>query len=43
MQLKLMSYSVIYDGNCNFCVSLVQLLESIDRGQQFEYIPMQDV
>ncbi len=33
---------VIYDGNCNLCVSLVQLLEKIDRGLQFEYVPMQD-
>jgi len=33
---------VIYDGNCNLCVSLVQVLEKIDRGSQFEYAPMQD-
>lgn len=37
-----MSYYVIYDGNCNLCVTLVQLLESLDKGQQFRYIPMQD-
>jgi predicted DCC family thiol-disulfide oxidoreductase YuxK len=37
-----MSYFVIYDGNCNLCVSLVQLLENLDRGQMFRYIPMQD-
>ncbi len=36
-------YNVIYDGNCNLCVTLVQLLENIDQGQQFEYIPMQDL
>ena len=38
-----MSYIVIYDGNCNLCVTLVQVLESIDQGQQFEYIPMQNL
>jgi predicted DCC family thiol-disulfide oxidoreductase YuxK len=35
-------YKVIYDGNCNLCVTLVRLLERLDRGQQFGYIPMQD-
>ncbi|MEM6868913.1 MAG: DCC1-like thiol-disulfide oxidoreductase family protein [Cyanobacteria bacterium P01_C01_bin.121] len=35
-------YKVIYDGNCNLCVTLIQLLENLDRGQQFGYIPMQD-
>ncbi|MBE9064195.1 thiol-disulfide oxidoreductase DCC family protein [cf. Phormidesmis sp. LEGE 11477] len=35
-------YVVIYDGNCNLCVTLVQLLEKLDRGQQFSYVPMQD-
>jgi predicted DCC family thiol-disulfide oxidoreductase YuxK len=39
---SLMRYYVIYDGNCNLCVSLVQLLEQLDRGTQFSYIPMQD-
>lgn len=38
----LMQYHVIYDGNCNLCVTLVQLLENLDQGQQFDYIPMQD-
>ncbi|NEP46177.1 MAG: DUF393 domain-containing protein, partial [Okeania sp. SIO2H7] len=38
-----MSYIVIYDGNCNLCVTLVQVLESIDKGELFEYIPMQDL
>ncbi|MEZ2303583.1 MAG: thiol-disulfide oxidoreductase DCC family protein [Microcoleus sp.] len=38
-----MKYHVIYDGNCNLCVTLVQLLENLDRGQRFEYIPMQDL
>jgi predicted DCC family thiol-disulfide oxidoreductase YuxK len=35
-------YTVIYDGRCNLCVSLVQILEQLDRGQQFVYLPMQD-
>ncbi|MEL7067406.1 MAG: DCC1-like thiol-disulfide oxidoreductase family protein [Cyanobacteria bacterium J06634_6] len=35
-------YNVIYDGNCNLCVTLVQLLEKLDKGQQFRYVPMQD-
>lgn len=37
-----MKYHVIYDGNCNLCVTLVQLLENLDQGQQFNYLPMQD-
>ncbi|MBE9128296.1 MULTISPECIES: thiol-disulfide oxidoreductase DCC family protein [unclassified Coleofasciculus] len=37
-----MKYHVIYDGNCNLCVTLVQLLENLDKGQQFDYLPMQD-
>lgn len=37
-----MTYSVIYDGNCNLCVTLVQALEHLDRGHQFRYAPMQD-
>jgi predicted DCC family thiol-disulfide oxidoreductase YuxK len=35
-------YCVIYDGNCNLCVSLVKLLEAMDGGRQFQYLPMQD-
>lgn len=35
-------FCVIYDGNCNLCVSLVRLLESLDQGHQFRYVPMQD-
>ena len=35
-------YQVIYDGNCNLCVSLVKLLETLDRGERFLYTPMQD-
>ncbi|MCL2925539.1 MAG: DCC1-like thiol-disulfide oxidoreductase family protein [Trichodesmium sp. MAG_R04] len=38
-----MNYIVIYDGNCNLCVTLVQVLEGIDKGKLFEYIPMQDL
>jgi predicted DCC family thiol-disulfide oxidoreductase YuxK len=38
-----MKYNVIYDGTCNLCVTLVQLLENLDQGQRFEYIPMQDL
>ena len=34
--------TVIYDGNCNLCVTLVKGLEKIDQGQQFHYRPMQD-
>lgn len=37
-----MTYYVIYDGNCNLCVTFVQLLESLDNGQMFRYAPMQD-
>ncbi len=37
-----MAYTVIYDGDCNLCSNLVQLLEQLDRGQQFCYISMQD-
>lgn len=37
-----MSYYVIYDGNCNLCVSFVKFLETIDQGQRFSYISMQD-
>lgn len=35
-------YAVIYDGTCNLCVTLVRLLESLDKGAQFNYVPMQD-
>jgi predicted DCC family thiol-disulfide oxidoreductase YuxK len=37
-----MRYHVIYDGNCNLCVTFTQLLEQFDRGNLFDYIPMQD-
>ncbi|NEQ45715.1 MAG: DUF393 domain-containing protein [Leptolyngbya sp. SIOISBB] len=35
-------YTVIYDGTCNLCVTLVRLLEQLDKGAQFRYVPMQD-
>ena len=35
-------FCVIYDGNCNLCVNLVRLLETLDGGQLFCYVPMQD-
>ncbi|GAB4530443.1 MAG: DUF393 domain-containing protein [Pleurocapsa sp.] len=37
-----MKYHVIYDGNCNLCATFAQLLEQFDRGNIFDYIPMQD-
>jgi predicted DCC family thiol-disulfide oxidoreductase YuxK len=37
-----MNYHVIYDGNCNLCVTLVQALENLDKGQLFDYISMQE-
>ena len=37
-----MKYHIIYDGNCNLCTTLVQGLETLDKGQLFDYIPMQD-
>lgn len=37
-----MSYYVIYDGTCNLCVNLVRVLENLDQGHLFQYIPMQD-
>jgi predicted DCC family thiol-disulfide oxidoreductase YuxK len=37
-----MHYSVIYDGQCNLCITLVRALEQLDRGYQFRYLPMQD-
>ncbi|MGI0480160.1 thiol-disulfide oxidoreductase DCC family protein [Geminocystis sp. CENA526] len=35
-------YHIIYDGNCNLCVTFTQLLEKFDRGKLFNYIPMQN-
>ncbi len=37
-----MKYHVIYDGKCNLCSTFAQLLEKYDRGNIFDYIPMQD-
>ncbi len=37
-----MTYYVVFDGNCNLCTSLVQLLENLDRGEKFRYMAMQD-
>lgn len=37
-----MAYIVIYDGNCNLCTNLVQVLERLDQGDRFQYAPMQD-
>ena len=37
-----MQYYVIYDGNCNLCVTFTQLLEQFDQGNIFNYIPMQN-
>lgn len=35
-------YNVIYDGNCNLCVTFTQWLENFDQGNLFNYIPMQN-
>ncbi|MDB9529156.1 DCC1-like thiol-disulfide oxidoreductase family protein [Oscillatoria sp. CS-180] len=35
-------YTVIYDGTCNLCVTLVRFLEQLDQGKTFQYVPMQD-
>jgi predicted DCC family thiol-disulfide oxidoreductase YuxK len=37
-----MNYYVIYDGNCNLCVTLVRSLETLDKGKLFRYAPIQD-
>ncbi len=37
-----MTHTVIYDGNCNLCTNLVRALETLDRGDRFGYVPMQD-
>lgn len=37
-----MRYHVIYDGDCNLCSNFTETLAKIDRGQRFDYIPMQD-
>jgi predicted DCC family thiol-disulfide oxidoreductase YuxK len=42
MAISPVQHTVIYDGNCNLCVTLVQLLEKLDQGHLFLYLPMQD-
>lgn len=37
-----MTYTVIYDGTCNLCTTLVRGLKQLDQAGQFEYVPMQD-
>jgi predicted DCC family thiol-disulfide oxidoreductase YuxK len=37
-----MMYCVIYDSHCNLCTNLVRWLEAVDRGQRFQYLPMQN-
>ncbi len=37
-----MTYTVIYDGTCNLCTTLVRTLKQVDRAGQFVYVPMQD-
>ena len=39
---QMTKYHVIYDGNCNLCSTFTQLLEKFDKGELFDYIPMQD-
>lgn len=34
-------YTVIFDGNCNLCVTLVRILERLDQGRTFQYVTMQ--
>jgi predicted DCC family thiol-disulfide oxidoreductase YuxK len=43
MAISPVQHTVIYDGNCNLCVTLVQLLEKLDQGHLFLYLPMRDV
>jgi predicted DCC family thiol-disulfide oxidoreductase YuxK len=38
-----MKYYLIYDGDCNLCVTFTQLLETFVQGDLFNYIPMQEV
>lgn len=37
-----MTYYVVYDGQCNLCVTFVRSLESLDKGEMFRFAPMQD-
>lgn len=36
-----MQYYLIYDGNCNLCVNFTKIMEKLDQGNIFNYIPMQ--
>lgn len=36
------AYHIIYDGNCNLCVTFTQLLQEFDHTGQFSYTPMQE-
>jgi predicted DCC family thiol-disulfide oxidoreductase YuxK len=37
-----MHYYLIYDGDCNLCVTFARLLRQFEGGELFEYVPMQD-
>ncbi len=37
-----MSYHVIYDDQCNFCVTAVDILKKLDNESRFDYLPMSD-
>ncbi len=36
------SYFVVYDGDCSFCQSTVNLIKRFDWLQKFKFIPFQD-
>ena len=40
--LTKINYFVIYDGDCGFCQSTVNLIKKIDWLQKFKFIPFQD-
>lgn len=33
--------TVVYDGECRFCISQVERIKSMDRDNQFDYMPRQ--
>ena len=33
--------TIVYDGECRFCIDQVERVKRMDRGGQFEYIPRQ--
>ena len=35
-------YTVIYDGDCSFCQSTVNIIKSLDWLNKFDFIPFQD-